>query len=297
MAKIPLAARRNFRDVWEAKKSEIEAAISQLLGVAWVVEVDPQVLHSCGEGWSKDRPGEVVAGYIEYLIENLRIFLNSYGDDGKEELNVLCEHHQITIVPDDTGRVIYSGCDIKGGVFRILFAAHHLGTNAYDATRYLHEAFLHISPRTGQKMNLIARNSIRTDYLPGIEVVRAAIADILNIPDIRLTPNFEENYAVLDGSRDAPSGWEKNLGAFTLAYFVGLRGTLEYERFAGDAMMQEGFLDVVSGREVSLRIVKKMVKGTYNEAVVEGGVLYLQTTAGDWSCNINDAASNIMELL
>jgi hypothetical protein len=216
--------------------------------------------------------------YIEYLVENLRTFLATYGNDGKDELNALCEHHRITIVPDDTGKVNYSGCDIKGGVFRILFAAHHLGTNAYDATRYLHEAFLRVPPRAGQKMNLIARNSILTDYLPGIEAVRVAIADILDIPDIKLTANFEENYAALAGSRDVLSGWEKNLGAFSLAYFAGLQGTLEYERFAGDAMMQEGFLDVVSGKEASLRIVKKLVKGTYNEAVVEGGVLYLQVS-------------------
>jgi hypothetical protein len=217
-----------------------------------------------------------VQRYIEYLVANLRTFLTSFGDDGKDEFNALCGHHRIIIVPDDTGKVIYSGCDIKDGVFRILFSENNLGTNTSDATYYLDQAFLRIPPRTGQKMNLIARNGIRTEYLPGIEAVRAAIANTLNIPDIKLTPNFEENYAALAGLRDKPSNWEKNLGTHSLAYFTGFQRTLEYEKFANDEMMQEGFLDIVSQKEVSLRIVKKLVKGTYNEVIVEDGVLCLQ---------------------
>ncbi|KAI9777860.1 MAG: hypothetical protein M1839_008537 [Geoglossum umbratile] len=297
MAKIPLAARRNFRDVWEANKAQLEAKISQLLGVPWTVEVDPQVIYACGQDWSKDRPGDVVVGYIEPLIGNIQTFIKSFGSDGKDELNALCTRHQITIVPDDTGNVLYSGCDIKDGVFRILFSSNHLGSNANDATVALHDTFLHNPPRAGQKMNLIARNGIRTDYLPNIEATRTTIAKILNIPDIKLTPNFEANYAALAAAHDSPSRWEQNLGPFSLAYFAAVQNTLEYEKFAGDAMMQEGFLDVISGKEVSLRIVNKLVRGTYNEVHVEDGVLYVQTTTEYWSTNMSDAPSRLMDLL
>jgi hypothetical protein len=60
------------------------------------------------------------------------------------------------------------------------------------------------------------------------------------------------------------------------SYFKdGLKWQLEYQKFKGDDMLQEGLAEVLSSKTFKFRIVDKLKKG-YNEAVIEDGVGYLQ---------------------
>jgi hypothetical protein len=72
---------------------------------------------------------------------------------------------------------------------------------------------------------------------------------------------------------------------------------LERNGFKDDVMLQEGFQEGVSKNEIAVRVVSKLVKGTYNEAVIEDGVLYLQMTPDNWWVNVGDIGSKILDIL
>ncbi len=62
-------------------------------------------------------------------------------------------------------------------------------------------------------------------------------------------------------------------------------------------MLQEGFKEAVETSEISLRIVNKLVKGSYYECVIERGVCYTQTTPKYYTTNIRKTVADIMNFL
>ena len=216
---------------------------------------------------------------MEPLFSNLGMFLSKFGDNGRWELNTVCWAHQIVIAPDESGKVLDCGCDVKDGVLRLTFNEHHLGGNASYASQDITGALKNAPPPpsgTGS-INFIARHSVSANYEPKIEKLRSAIGELLGVPSISLNPNFQHNYAQLKKLGDhAPSLWDEKLGGTTFDYFEGVRRALEQQGFKGDDMLQEGFQEAVDKGEICLRIVDKLNKGLCNEVVVEGGVLYVQ---------------------
>jgi hypothetical protein len=98
------------------------------------------------------------------------------------------------------------------------------------------------------------------------------------MPDIKLNGNFEHNateLAKLD--KDVHYQWDKKIGQTTLAYFEGVAKAIERLGFKGDDMLQEGFQEGVEKGEICVRIADKLGEGnSYNEVIVEEGVLYVQ---------------------
>ena len=89
--------------------------------------------------------------------------------------------------------------------------------------------------------------------------------------------------------------WDKIMGQATLAYFDGLKDQLARAGFKGDDMLQEGFQEGVSKNEISFRVVEK--SDSYNETLLEDGILVLQTTPEYFWSNTGDVGSNILEIL
>ncbi len=60
---------------------------------------------------------------MDPFCDNLESFVNSYGDDGKAELNSLCSQRQLELAPqgEDT-KFTYGGLQIKDGLLRLVFA-------------------------------------------------------------------------------------------------------------------------------------------------------------------------------
>jgi hypothetical protein len=132
-------------------------------------------------------------------------------------------------------------------------------------------------PGGAKALNIVARNAIREDYDPKIEDLRAAIAALVGMPDLKLNGNFEHNAEELAKlGEKAEYQWDKKIGQTTLSYFEGVQQAIETQGFKGDDMLQEGFQEGISNGEICLRIVHKLKKGTYNEIVIEDGVLYVQ---------------------
>lgn len=62
-------------------------------------------------------------------------------------------------------------------------------------------------------------------------------------------------------------------------------------------MLQEGFQEAMSKGEVSLQVVEKLTSGSYNNVVIEDGVLVIQTTPSTWWSNVDNVGEKILDLL
>ncbi|KAI9732707.1 MAG: hypothetical protein M1818_007441 [Claussenomyces sp. TS43310] len=292
------------RDEYESKVPDFEAQISAIMGEAWTVKIDvPAVWALAEDRYPKDRPGHACAEYITNFISNLKAFITRFGDDGKDELNTLVSQRQVTLTQDDTGKVVYSGCDIRAGQFRILFGTVYFGSNVHQATGNIAGAVQNAEQPAGAPapaLSFDARTAIKEQYNPAIDAVLAKARTLLALPDLAFTIDFEETFARLDGAAGAsaaPRDWQKRLGAHALAYFAGFTEAIERQGFGKDDMLQEGFADAVDKKVVQVRVVDKLVRKTYNEMVIEDGVAYIQTTAVYWNSNVRDPANGLMDLL
>jgi hypothetical protein len=220
-----------------------------------------------------------VSSYFGPFVKNLTQFVEKYGADGKTELNTVVSSHKVILAVDDTGKLTYCGSDVKDGVLRLLFHAGKLGMFPSDASNDIVGA-LKAAPAPPGSMNLATRNGIKTNYEAAVEEVRAAIAKLVGVPDLKLTPNFEYNYGALSAMGDrAGSDWGAKLGHATLAYFQGVKSSLEKEKFGSDDMLQEGFQEAINKNEITLKIVDKLdCGGSYNEVVIKDGVLIVQVS-------------------
>ena len=174
---------------------------------------------------------------------------------------------------------MYCGSDVKDGVLRLLFHAEKLGMFPSDASNDIFSA-LKAAPAPTGSMSLATRKDIKTNYEAVVEEVRAAIALLVAVPGLKLTPNFEYNYGVLSAMGDkAGSHWGANLGQATLSYFQGVRSSLENRKFGSDDLLQEGIPEAINKNEITLKIVDNLdCGGSYNEVVIKDGLLIVQVS-------------------
>ncbi len=60
--KLPLAVRTNIRDAYESKKTDFEKQLSDLLGVPWTIEIDPNAIYPYAkEDYAKNSLGSCIA--------------------------------------------------------------------------------------------------------------------------------------------------------------------------------------------------------------------------------------------
>lgn len=214
----------------------------------------------------------------------------------------------MTLEQTTNPKISYSGCEISGGMLRLVFSGKYLGSNlstvCLELATAVNNAGVSSSPGGGAALDFDAKTSIKKDYEPKIGNVKAKIQSILGLPMLELHPNFERNFAAIAAytatgkqATTYPREWQKRFGASTLKYFEELAPSLEGQGFAKDDMLQEGYQEAADKNEIGLRIVDKLQKGTYNECVFENGVLYMQTTPEYWTTNIRDAGARIMDLL
>ncbi|EPE05230.1 hypothetical protein F503_03835 [Ophiostoma piceae UAMH 11346] len=300
--KLPLALRKNIRDNWENKKAEFETKISEKLGTAWTIDVNPLAIFPyASNDYAKESLGSLLAEYVDSAIYHIGNFVERNGADSVAELNEVASKHVLTVDLDEAGTNSYCGCAVQDGQLVIMFNEKNLGVNVSDALQSdkLLKA-LNDAPRdaaTAPKLSFAARTSIAKDYEPKIEAVRVRIAKTLARDDLKLEPNFEANYAVLSAAGVDAYKYEENLGSFTLEYFEGVAYHLDSQKFGGDDMLQEGFNEAVEKGVIALRVVDSLKYASYCEVVVEDGTLFVQTTAEKYGVNINDAAEKIIDQL
>ncbi|KAL8708421.1 MAG: hypothetical protein Q9220_006711 [cf. Caloplaca sp. 1 TL-2023] len=309
--KLPLAVRKNVRDKWETQQPQLEAKISEMLGVPWKVVFDAGYLYSLAEDrFSQESPGQMFAEYIENAINGIRGFLDRFGDDGKDELNSVASAHVILIAPATDPKTYYSGVEISEGSLKVVFGKGYLGSNIGSCMENIDAAVNAAgvaSATTGggaATLDFDAKQGIKKNYDPKIEGLKQQIGKILDTQVFEFTPNFEQNYALIEAWNKAgktgnvfSSEWQRQLGDTTYAYFQYFTEHLEEDGFGKDEMLQEGFKEAVEKNEVALRVVEKLTKGVYNECIIENGVLYIQTTPDNWNSNVRDPAVGLIDML
>ena len=222
--------------------------------------------------------------YIDGAIYRLKYWLGTYGEDGKNEINTICHGHVIIMDVDLEKRFSYTGVDVHDGKLRIFFGPTCLGTNVDNSLENLEDA-LNKAPQpaaadgSAPKLSSAARLGIKQEYDPKIEAAQKKLAEMFGIPEFKLNPRFEENYAILkenEKSASLDANWDKRLGEVFRKYFEGAEYYLKYQKFDSDDMLQEGFNEEVSKHEIAIRVVDKLTSGSYNESVIEDGILYMQ---------------------
>ncbi|RMZ86778.1 hypothetical protein DV736_g5994, partial [Chaetothyriales sp. CBS 134916] len=299
--KLSLAVKKNLRDKWETKKPGFEQELSDLLGEPWTITTNPNLIYANAEDPEyQNRIGEVITWYINRLVDNVRQFVGKFGDDGKADLNSTVTQHVVDLGPQDSTSFTYGGLVVEKGVLRLVYAApRYFAANTDSVSQDIAGALktANAASANSQAYNLVARNSVRDDYNSKVDEVREKIASLVGVKEIKLAPHFEENAEALSKSKDSPNDWDGILGKATLSYFKGFAYQLTRAGFENDDLLQEGFQEAISKKEIALRVVDKLEKGTYNEVVVKDGVAILQTTPRYWWTNVDDVGLNILDLL
>ncbi|CAM1509909.1 Fc.00g002440.m01.CDS01 [Cosmosporella sp. VM-42] len=297
--KLPLAVRKDIRDNWENKKEEFEKNISDVLGESWTINIDPKAIWPYGDdnSWAKTSTGDMLGRYISGAESSLKSFIEAFGDDAKAEINNIATAHTITMDFDEAGKFYYCGVEVSpAGELVILFSKGNLGTNIDQAlSRDNLAKALNEAPIRNGSLSYSTRTGIRKEYTGQIAPVQQKLNKILG-KEIPLDPNFEAVFEKLKAGPHSPNEWEDRVGEYIRLYFQALNEYLEREKFGEDEMLQEGLTEAIENNTIRFRIVDKTV-GYYNEAIIEDGVLYLQTTPSNFGTNISQIADKIMDLL
>ncbi|KAJ3037525.1 hypothetical protein HDV00_001638 [Rhizophlyctis rosea] len=298
--KLPLAARKNFRDEFENQRADLEKQISDLLGEQWKIDINPNLIYVYAEkdSWGQTSPGDCIKGYVEGAIYQLKYLTESHGPILAQELNTLVSTHTLTLYPDLEKKNTYCGVDVHDGVLRLLFAEGNLGTNTSYALEKLEAALNDASKATNPtSLSYRVRLGIERDWTQKFDALKASLVAQTHNDSLELVPNFEANAEALkNGGKDVRDDWETNLGDFTRQYFEGLEWIMRGKGFKDDDMLWEGFGEAVEKGKVEFRVVDKIEK-SYGEAVIEDGVLVLKVKPDTFGTNISYIAENIVDLL
>ena len=127
---------------------------------------------------------------MEPFCDNIESLVRFYGEDGRAELNALCSQHSLEFAPQDDTSFPHGGLQIKDGVLRLVYSKGNFGCNVSEVSQDFQETIKSAAASGGNAFNLIARNSVRSDYDPQIDTAQEAIGKLVGVPDIKLNANL-----------------------------------------------------------------------------------------------------------
>ncbi|KAK7436899.1 hypothetical protein VKT23_018919 [Stygiomarasmius scandens] len=292
--KLPLAVRKDVRDNYESQKADLEKQISDLLGVEFKVNLNPNQIWAYNPEGSNESPGGTLKRYVTGFAYCLKNYLEKYGEDGKNDFNGAVTAHEFSVTVNTLGdKAPTISCEIKDGVFYVLFHHQKLGYS----TDYIGDALLaaiEAVPREG--LSTKAKYSIDQYYDSTIDELQEKIGKLLGMPDVELEPSFEANFKALKAAKKDDNSWEEGFGRASLNYFEGFKSQLEYQGFKDDDMLQEGLAEQFTTKKVVLQVVDKISK-KYHEVAIEEGTLYLRTIPDKWWVNAAEMGQGLVDLL
>ncbi|KAH8656087.1 hypothetical protein BGZ60DRAFT_385182 [Tricladium varicosporioides] len=296
--KLPLAARKNVRDGWEAKKPALEATILGHLGVPWTFEVNPNLIYAYAEqdSYAFNSLGDCINAYFEAFEWSLKSFIENHGETGKNELNSVCTAHIITLLPST--KFSYCGAEVVDGKLCLVFHPNSLGSNISHVAQDLPTALSTApQPAGASSLSYVARHSIETDYDTQIQEMLTKARTVLQNEKWAFTPDFEQlGDKLKNGGKDVRDDWQTNLGSFAKSYFESFVDALAREKFEEDDLLREGLEEGVPNLVVRLRLVDKLESG-YNRLVLDSGDLVIETTPNNWGTNIHYACEKLVDIL
>ncbi|THU90582.1 hypothetical protein K435DRAFT_781165 [Dendrothele bispora CBS 962.96] len=291
--KLPLAVRKDVRDNFENEKEDLEKQVNDLLGNEYKFKFNPNEIWAYNESSGSTNCGSIMKNYATGFIYCLKYYVEKYGDEGKDHFNGAVSQSEISVGVNTLGdKAPTISCEVRDGVFWILFHPTSLGYNC----DYIGDAMLAaIEAAPCEGLSLRAKHSVDEDYESKIDELQEELGKLIGMPDVTLDPNWDENFKALkEGVKD--EGWQTSFGRAVFDYFEGFKSQLGYQGFKDDEMLQEGLADVFSSKKIVLRVLPK-IKKSYNEAVIEDGTVYLQTTPSNWWVNVSQTGEGFIDLL
>jgi len=307
--KLPLAARKDIRDNWEANVEEFTKTVADLLKEPYQLEVNFNQLYAhavaSDASWAKGSPGACTKAYFEGFID----YLKRFTEDGEyteaiDAFNDLITTRKVILECDNS--FTYCGCSVKGGAFEVNYQQQNLGTN----TSYACEGFAQavddgLRAKDEYALPMIARKSIRDEYeVDKKEQLLEKFKDELLGADIKLTADYTAIWKGLVDGKKTKEGKDINLqdcarsfGNYIHSYLDGVCYQINYQ-FKKDDMVVEGFLDAV--KEIELEIVqetKKGLKNTYHEYEIKDEKLIIRTIPRYWGTNSSYVCEKLVEAL
>jgi len=294
--KLPLAARKDLRDNYENKKAELETKVAEQLGIdSFTSNINPNEVWAYNKD-ERSSIGGTLYRYLDGFTDAVRWYVEKFGDIGKEHFNDAVTQHELTVAVNPIGdKAPTIDCEIKDGVFRILFNHQSLGSNTGYINDYFINAIQNV-PREG--LSVKAKYSVDKYWEAEAEELTEKLETITGLKGLVLEPNFEANFkAIVAQQKD--DRWHENFGRGTFAYFDdGLKYQLERQGFNGDEMLQEGLAEVATAKKFGLRVVEKTQKpNAYSEIVIEEGEVWIQIAPEKWWVNVSDAGAGLVDLL
>ena len=245
--------------------------------------------------------------YIRSFVSHLETYKKKNGQMAIDELNKVAHSHAVILAPATDPDIKRWGTEIQSdGIFRIVFTQDNIGINTSNAAEDIIGTVQKAAKAGGATsvLNLTAKASIQNKWDAKVNELTEDFKKILATPVFTLSPNFETNaQALADFDKANPKklrGDELDrIGEWVFGYFDGAKGQLKRFKFDSDDMLQEGFKEVVDKNELSLRVVPALKKGpnAYNEAVIEEGVMVMQTTPPTFLSNVDDVLQYVESLL
>ena len=115
-------------------------------------------------------------------------------------------------------------------------------------------------------------------YDPEIGAVQTKIAELLKVDDLMLNSYAEENATKLAKDSSSSSDWRKEYGTALLKMFKQAATGLEEAKFGEDDMLQEALAEALTSKEIGIKVVDKLNRGSWHEVLVENGGLYLRVS-------------------
>lgn len=237
-------------------------------------------------------------------ITGLESFVSSHGDQGKAELRAAVPKHVLSMDVDEADKYSYCGPLVKDGVLYVVFRSDRFFVNlddGLDADNLL-KALSDTPAASAGSLSPTTKMSIVKNYDSKAEKLRSAIAEAVAMPDLKLVPNFEHNYGKLKAAQAAGvsvrSDWEESLARATANYFEELASQLKYHKFEKDDLLQEAFADVVTEKEVVLRVVDELKQPSVKcESSFEDGRLYINFMPKSFWVNASQAGEMLVDRL
>ncbi|TGZ79816.1 hypothetical protein EX30DRAFT_77034 [Ascodesmis nigricans] len=309
--KFPLATKKDIRDAYTDKISEVTDKIATYFGDGYTLVPNFEAIYPYAE--AKDYGTSIGSAAFRYFESVVTYGKNltdeGANDDAKSVLAEVIPTKTIKLVAEEDDKASYTGVRVNDeGELEIYFREDSFYSNTDYCCENIAQAIDEaLFKKTPTALPLVTRKDLRDNWLAKKTDLEKELAEELN--DTPFTLHF-----------DAAAAWEalvaawtalpkkkkseidleaakQNLGYCAYEYFSGLKSTISY-RFGDDELMIEGFLEAVDKKEAHLVVVQELSDGrTYNDCVIEGETLLIRTVPGNWGVNTNDACEKLVELL
>ncbi|KAK6515947.1 hypothetical protein TWF281_004538 [Arthrobotrys megalospora] len=313
-AKLPLIARKNIRDEFDAKKGDLLARIKEYTGEDYEFIVDfqgkiyPNI--DASQSYQAESPGSIAFSAYEGLTDRLKS-ITEEGDDQlvKDFFNQVVSSRKIDIVIEELESG-YTACRVKDGVLELVFKTGNYGTNSWYLTeKLINDLDAAFAETNKGDLPLEAQKSWATEFVAKKDKLEDDIAEELLGTKVtlvadptaiwRLAVEEHDKLKKKDKGEIDLESIRRNMGSAIYSYFDGFRYQINY-KFKQDDMMVEAFLEAAPSKEVRFELVPALspkATSSYYEIAFEDDAFILRTTPKNWYTNSSYVCESIDTLL